>query len=186
MQGSTPPPPRIADRFQQSGPPSSAETWAKLRALAGQPGIINLGQGFPDFTAIPNAITYAKRALDQVTLNQYAPMGGAKRLKQVLSKYYGPTPPRHTPTATNTRYDPATEITVTTSGTEAVYCTMQALINPGDQVVVFEPSFPWYLPAIKLAGGIPLCIELQPPHFSLLHQDTVALLRSYFEADQKT
>ena len=199
MQESTSPPSRIADRFQQTGP-SSAETWAKLRALAGQPGIINLGQGFPDFTAIPNAITHAKHALDQVTLNQYAPMGGAMRLKQVLSKYYGPTPPRHTTatatntthydttaTATNTtHYDPTTEITVTTSGTEAVYCTMQALINPGDLVIVFEPSFPWYTPAIKLAGGIPLCIELQPPHFSLLHQDTLALLLSYFEADQKT
>ena len=114
MQESTSPPSRIADRFQQTGP-SSAETWAKLRALAGQPGIINLGQGFPDFTAIPNAITHAKHALDQVTLNQYAPMGGAMRLKQVLSKYYGPTPPRHTTaTATNkTHYDPATEITAT-------------------------------------------------------------------------
>jgi aspartate/methionine/tyrosine aminotransferase len=175
---------RIANRFQQTGP-SSAEIWAKLRAFAGQPGIINLGQGFPDFTALPEAIDHAKKALDTVSLNQYASMGGALRLKSALSNFYGQAPPRNattkdTTTDDRTFFNPNTEITVTTSGTEAVYCTMQAIVNPGDQVIVFEPSFPWYVPAIKLAGGIPICIELQPPHFSLLQEETLATLLSHF------
>ena len=175
----TPTTQRIARRFQQTGP-SSAETWATLRALAAQPNIINLGQGFPDFIPLPEAVAFAKAALDQTHLNQYAAMGGLSRLKQALSNFYGPTPSRMHSIKEPTLFDPTTEITVTTSGTEAVYSTMQALINPGDTVVVFEPSFPWYIPAIRLAGGTPICIELHAPHFSLLHEQTLASLHSSF------
>ena len=112
---------RIALRFQQKGP-SSAEVWAKLRSLANQSGIINLGQGFPDFLPIPNAVVAAKTALDQDHLNQYAAMGGSIRLKQALSKYYGKSPPRQPRNGnlnSSTPFNPTTEITVTTSGTEA-------------------------------------------------------------------
>ena len=109
---------RIALRFQQKGP-SSAEVWAKLRSLANQSGIINLGQGFPDFLPIPNAVVAAKTALDQDHLNQYAAMGGSIRLKQALSKYYGQAPPRNGNLNSSTPFNPTTEITVTTSGTEA-------------------------------------------------------------------
>ena len=112
---------RIALRFQQKGP-SSAEVWAKLRSLANQSGIINLGQGFPDFLPIPDAVVAAKTALDQDHLNQYAAMGGSIRLKQALSKYYGKSPPRQPRNGnlnSSTPFNPTTEITVTTSGTEA-------------------------------------------------------------------
>ena len=167
---------RVAQRFNQQGP-SSAEAWAKLRKLADGDGIINLGQGFPDFVAIPEAIEHAKRALDQPMLNQYAAMGGSLRLKTALSSLYGDLPSREISSSSNdakeaSTFNPLTEITITTSGTEAVYCTMQALVNPGDVVLVFEPSFPWYIPAIRLAGGTPITIELQPPHFSLLQKET--------------
>jgi len=176
---------RVAKRFRQTGP-SSAEAWAKLRALAGQPGIINLGQGFPDFIPMPEAIDFAKQAMDKPELNQYASMGGSIRLKKALSAYYGKAPSRDAvgsgSAAVSLPFDPNTEITVTTSGTEAVYCIFQALVNPGDTVVVMEPSFPWYSPAIKLAGGIPLTIELQPPTFSILHHDTLRKLRSVFDS----
>ena len=111
--------------------------------------------------------------------NQYAPMGGCPSLRTALSTMYGPCASRASRDSTNekeaeeeeeeedTPLDPTDEITVCTSGTEAIYAAMQALVDPGDSVVVFEPSFPWYVPAIKMAGGSPVCIKLHAPSFSL-------------------
>ena len=158
---------RVSQRCAQSG--GSAEAWAALRALAEQASV-NLGQGFPDFVALPRAVEAAREALLEPQLNQYAPMGGAPRLKAALGRLYGD------------EFDPDTEITVTTSGTEAVYACMQAIVNPGDRVVVFEPAFPWYVPAIKMAGGVPVTIELIAPEFSVLAPTTRAALETIFAA----
>ena len=149
---------RIARRHLEDSS-SSADTWAELRALAGKCHL-NLGQGFPDFIALPQALDAAKESIyESVENNQYGPMGGIQPLKEALANMYS----RRSHVCVDT-----THISITTSGTEAIYCAMQALVNPGDRVLVFEPCFPWYTHSIKQAGGIMTPVELYPPQFSLL------------------
>ena len=139
---------------------------------------MNLGQGFPDFTPIPEALSAAQAAIgENAKCNQYAPMGGIDSLKDALAEMYYP---KH-------GLPSSSQISVTTSGTEAVFAAMQALVNPGDHVLLFEPCFPWYASSIKLAGGIPVSVELQAPLFSLLDprtQESVAAVLGLDEPEK--
>ena len=154
---------RIARRHRQDGESSSASTWAELRKLADNCAI-NLGQGFPDFCPVPAAIEAACESLrESVSNNQYAPMGGIDLLKNALAGMY----------FRDCAIPPSLQISVTSSGTEAIYAAMQSLVNPGDHVLLFEPCFPWYVSAIKLAGGTPVVVELHSPTFSLLDPRTL-------------
>eukprot|EP01062_Namystynia_karyoxenos_P073657 TRINITY_DN70474_c0_g1_i1.p1 TRINITY_DN70474_c0_g1~~TRINITY_DN70474_c0_g1_i1.p1 ORF type:complete len:444 (+),score=142.04 TRINITY_DN70474_c0_g1_i1:76-1332(+) len=135
--------------------------WPKINALGAQEGVVNLGQGFPDFDSAPLARECATAALGDPRKNQYAPVGGLPQLKQAVADLAA----RQFPDAR--RPDPATEVCVVTSGTEAIFAAMQALINEGDEVLLFEPAFPWYLPCIRMAGGVPVSVELRAPHFAI-------------------
>lgn len=103
--------------------------------------------------------TASRTILSDGPHNQYSTIGGLPSLNAAISRLYG-----H-------RYglpvDPATEVVSTSSGTEALYCALQALIDPGDKVLLFEPFFPWYLPDVTLAGGEPIVVALQEPDYSL-------------------
>ena len=164
---------RIAERHQDKGS-SSAATWARLRALAGECSI-NLGQGFPDFTPIPSALSAAQAALGEPSNNQYSPMGGIDSLKSALAGFY----------FREDGLPPTYQISVTTSGTEAVFASMQALVNPGDRVLLFEPCFPWYASSIKLAGGIPVAVELHAPAFSLVDPRTLESIAAALDVDDQ-
>ena len=115
---------------------------------------INLGQGFPDFNADQRLLNLVTQAMSD-GFNQYPYMPGVASLRQVISDkvsaIYG-----H-------RYDPDTEVTVTSGATEAIMSTVLAVVNTGDQVIVLEPCYDSYLPAIKLAGGQAVCIPMNPP-----------------------
>jgi aspartate/methionine/tyrosine aminotransferase len=149
---------RAQEELKQSG---GASIWAQVTAMAVERKAINLGQGYPDFPGHSVARERAAKAiLDEPALNQYTPIGGLPALGGSISAYYGRAYPAEQ------HYDPASEVMVTASGTEALYVTMQALISPGDEVILFEPYFPWYLPAIRLAGGTPVVITLEPPRFA--------------------
>ncbi len=119
-------------------------------------GAINLGQGFPDYEIdlrLPGLIYEAMRAGH----NQYAPMPGLRELREViaarLSRRYGGS------------FDPEREITVTLGATEAIYSAVQALVGTGDEVIVFDPAYDSYEPAIELAGAHCVHVPLEPPHF---------------------
>jgi methionine aminotransferase len=117
---------------------------------------INLSQGYPDFPP-PEGL------LDRVTLhlrnghNKYAPMAGIPELRENIAT--------KTENLYGRRVDPDIEITVTSGATEALFCAIEALVHPGDEVIVFDPAFDSYDPAIRLAGGHAIHIPLTAPDF---------------------
>jgi methionine aminotransferase len=124
-----------------------------MSELARQHQAINLGQGFPDFDCAPalqNAVADALRAGH----NQYAPMAGVLALREAVSDKIA--------ALHGHRYDPESEITITAGGTQALMSAVLALVRPGDEVIVIEPAYDSYVPAIELAGGRPVYVPLDP------------------------
>tara|TARA_R110001583_G_scaffold117602_2_gene268753 strand:- start:2422 stop:3558 length:1137 start_codon:yes stop_codon:yes gene_type:complete len=127
-----------------------------MSAMASECGAINLSQGFPDFT--PN-----EYLLDRLSYhahngkNQYAPMNGIPELRQAIAtltkKCYGRA------------INPDTEITLASGATEALFVAIQAVVNPGDEVILLDPAYDSYAPAVTLAGGSCKHISLMPPHY---------------------
>lgn len=132
--------------------------FSEITALAVQYNAVNLGQGFPDF-ASPDFIKRAAAEAIAANMNQYAPSAGLMHLRRVVADEWER---RH-----NRSVDPDSEVSVTSGATEALAAIMQALLNPGDEAVVFEPAYDAYIPDIVMAGGHPLPVRLHPPdwHF---------------------
>ena len=172
--------PRLSQRALAEASTGGAAVWAKVLELAKPPGTINLGQGFPDFAGSASATAGAIDALQQGQHDQYTPVPGSERIRAAISGLYRrlyPDIPR-APGGGSRALDVATEVCVTTSGTEALYCAVLGLVDPGDEVVFFEPFFPWYLPCIRMAGGVPKPVTLCAPDFDLLSVE--AELRAAF------
>jgi methionine transaminase len=129
-----------------------------MSKLAADVGAINLSQGFPDFDCDPALVEAVARHM-RAGLNQYAPMQGVPALRQAIAGKYA-----HYHGA---RYDPDTEITVTSGATEAIFDAVASLVHPCDEVVVFEPCYDSYLPAIELNGGVPVVVSLRPPDYRI-------------------
>ena len=129
-----------------------------MSKLAAERGAINLSQGFPDFDCDPELVDAVARHMREGR-NQYAPMPGVPRLRDAISATYQR---RH-----GRAYDPDTEITVTSGGTEALFDAIAAVLHPGDEAIVLEPCYDSYVPAIELNGGIAVPITLQPPRFGV-------------------
>lgn len=133
-----------------------------MSQLAAQTGAINLSQGFPDFP-VDSALKDLVDVHVQRGNNQYAPMAGLLELRTAIALkkelLYG------------VQLDPHTEITITNGATEAIFSSITALIHPGDEVIVFEPAYDCYLPAIRLAGGIPVPIKLSSPDYRIDWQE---------------
>src|ERR1700744_6481308 len=129
-----------------------------MSALANEVGAINLSQGFPDYDCSPELIELISKAMREGH-NQYAPMAGVLSLPEQIAakveKLYGG------------KYDPVTEITVTAGGTQAIFTAISAVINPNDEVIIFEPAFDCYAPAIKVMGGVVKSLELHPPDYRI-------------------
>ncbi len=119
---------------------------------------INLSQGFPDFPVSPELIELIYQNL-KAGHNQYAPMPGVPLLRQVIADTVANTYQRPT--------DPETEVTITAGGTEALFATIAGLVRPGDEVILFDPSYDSYAPAIRLNGGVPVPINLTAPSFAI-------------------
>ncbi len=115
---------------------------------------INLGQGFPDFHPDSKLVDYVTQAMND-GYNQYPPMTGIPALRTAIAtkveQLYGKT------------YDQNTEITVTSGASEALMASILAFVHTGDEVIIIEPFYDLYIPAIKLAGGIPVIVSMQAP-----------------------
>jgi methionine aminotransferase len=139
-------------------PNAGVTIFTTMSRLALEHGAINLSQGFPDFNCAPELIDAVARYMREGH-NQYAPMPGTIPLREALAmkieRLYG-----H-------RYDPATEITVTSGATEALYATLTALVHPGDEVLLFQPAYDSYVPAIQLSGGTPVFVTMRPPEYRI-------------------
>lgn len=128
----------------------------EMSGLARETGAINLGQGFPDDPG-PEAVR--AKAADAVLngYNQYPPMAGLPELRQAVAGHYA--------RGQGLDLDWAGEITITSGATEALACSFLALIEPGDEVLVFQPFYDAYPPLIRRAGGVPRFLRLEPPHW---------------------
>jgi len=129
-----------------------------MSRMALEEGALNLSQGFPDFPVSEVLIDLIHRQMRDGH-NQYAPMPGAPSLRAaiaaVVEKSYGrPT-------------DFETEVTITAGGTEAIFATIAALVGTGDEVILFDPAYDSYAPAIRLNGGVPVHLNLTPPDFAI-------------------
>ncbi|HBH86574.1 MAG TPA: methionine aminotransferase [Syntrophaceae bacterium] len=127
-----------------------------MSKLANDTGAINLSQGFPDFDVDPELRDLVLKYM-ALGHNQYAPMQGVPALRQHISE--------KTKEMYGASYDPDTEITVTSGATEAIFSAITSVVNRGDEVVLFEPAYDAYAPAVLLAGGIPLYVALKYPDY---------------------
>ncbi|MBD2699865.1 methionine aminotransferase [Spirosoma sp. BT702] len=129
-----------------------------MSKLAAEVGAINLSQGFPGFDCSPELVSLVEHYLRR-GFNQYAPMTGVPTLREALAQ--------KTSDLYNVAYHPDTEVTITSGATEAIFAAVTAVIRPGDEVLVFEPAYDSYVPAIELNGGIPVYVTLTPPDYSI-------------------
>ena len=131
--------------------------FAEMSARAVATGSINLGQGFPDTDGPVKIAQIAADAILAGRGNQYPPGPGIPELRQAVAdhaaRFYG------------LRYDPADEILVTAGATEAVAAALLALVEPGDEVIAFEPYYDSYAANIAMAGGVRVPVTLRPPDF---------------------
>ena len=129
-----------------------------MSRMALEENAINLAQGFPGFGSDPVLLELVAK-YTRGGFNQYAPMSGVSELKQALA----------TKTQVSQGYypDPESEVTIVSGATEALFAAFTAIVHPGDEVIVLEPAYDSYVPAITLNGGIPIFVPLQSPDFSV-------------------
>lgn len=132
--------------------------FTRMTQLAQETGAINLSQGFPDF-APPTALLEAAARHLRDGQNQYAPMIGIAPLREQVARQIAR---RH-----GRQLDSQHEVTIVPGATEALFCAIQALVQPGDEVILLDPSYDSYAPAVHLAGGRCVHVPLQQPDFSI-------------------
>lgn len=143
-------PQRMARRVERLG----TSIFSEMSALALEHGAINLSQGFPDFAA-PELVKRAAIAAIRAEHNQYAPAIGVPALRQAIATTYARD--------YGLEADPAHEVTITSGATEAIFGAIMALVDPGDEVIVFEPAYDAYAPGVVMAGAVPRFVRLHPP-----------------------
>jgi N-succinyldiaminopimelate aminotransferase len=138
--------------------PFGTTIFAEMTALAQEHGAINLAQGFPDFEGPPEIVEAAVRALRSGD-NQYARSRGHPELVHAVAhtqkRYYG------------LEYDPMEEVVVFSGATEGIAASLLGILNPGDEVILFEPFYDSYPPGLALAGAVPRFLTLRFPDFTL-------------------
>ncbi len=153
-----------ADALAPIAPPPSrlpqvgTTIFTVMSTLAAEKQAVNLGQGFPDFDCDPRIVDAVSDAM-RAGLNQYPPMTGVPALRQAIAAkiaaLYGHA------------YDAEREITVTAGATQALLTAVLCCVHPGDEVIVFEPTYDSYLPSIELAGGKAVPITLDAPDYRI-------------------
>ena len=146
----------MSDNRHSKLPGHGTTIFTIMSQLALDAGAINLSQGFPDYSA-PDVLLDRVAHHLRAGHNQYAPMAGVPELRRGIAakteRLYG----RST--------DPDTEVTVTSGATEALFTAIEAFVHPGDEVIVFDPAYDSYDPAVQLAGGSAVHIPLSGPEF---------------------
>lgn len=145
-----------SNTFKSKLPQVGTTIFTVMSAMAQEYGAINLSQGFPDFPVSPQLIERIHYHMQQGR-NQYAPMPGLPVLGQAIAQKYT--------TAYQFPCDPDAQITITPGGTAALYACIAAFVHPGDEVIVLEPAYDSYIPAIVLQGGIPVPVALNPTDY---------------------
>lgn len=137
-------------------PAVGTSIFTRMTALANSVNALNLSQGFPGFEPDP---VLAERLAYHAShgKNQYSPAAGVPELRHQLSLKYG--------------YHEDTEITVTAGASEALFSAIASMVSPGDEVIIIEPAYDLYVPAVQLQGGIPVFVKMKYPDFSIDWQE---------------
>lgn len=129
-----------------------------MSQMAREAGAINLSQGYPDYDG-PARLRERLQHYVDAGFNQYAPLAGVPELRREIARkverFYGRTT------------DPDTEVTVTPGATEALFCAVHAVVHPGDEVILFDPVYDCYDPAVRLAGAVPVHVPTAPPEYRI-------------------
>jgi aminotransferase len=145
----------------------------EMTRLAMKHNAVNLSQGFPDFAA-PMEVKEAARQAISDDINQYAITWGAKPLRDAIVEKFARTQ--------RVSYHPEREITICCGSTEAMMASMMAIINPGDEIVVFEPFYENYGPDAILSGATPRFVKLQPPDWTYDERELAAAFGPHTKA----
>ena len=129
-----------------------------MSALATEYNAVNLGQGFPDYEMSEELISLVNEAMKK-GFNQYVPMQGYMPLREALSEKIQ--------SLYNTVTDPDTQITITPGGTYAIYTALTTILQPGDEVIIFEPAYDSYVPNVEINGAVPVLIDLEFPGYKI-------------------
>ncbi len=144
--------------IQSKLPDVSTTIFTIMSKMAQEHNALNLSQGFPGFESDKKLIDLVSNAMNEGH-NQYAPMAGhfalRERVCEKINTLYG------------SQYNPETEITITAGATQAIFTIISAFVSKGDEVIIFEPAYDCYEPAIILNGGKPINIPLKLPEFSI-------------------
>jgi methionine aminotransferase len=147
-------------------PDVGTSIFAVMSGLANEVGAINLSQGFPDFPISGELIELVSRFMRE-GYNQYAPMPGVLALREGIAAKTWDT--------YQMAYDPISEITITPGATEALFSIITSVVHPGDEVIIIEPAYDSYAPAIELCGGVVRHSVLQLPDYHV-HWDEIKSL----------
>jgi len=155
VQGS---PATVQERVVSKLPRIGLNIFTIMSALAVEYDAVNLGQGFPDFE-LPDTLSESLARHVADGRNQYAPMAGVLRLREQIAlkteRLYGHS------------VDPETELTITSGGTEALFAAIAAVVRAGDEVIVLDPCYDSYEPAIALQNAVTVHVPLSPPSFAV-------------------
>jgi len=150
--------PSYTGRLDSKLPHVGTTIFTVMSRLAAEHQAINLSQGFPDFDCTPELRALVTKHFN-AGVNQYPPMAGIAPLREAVAEkiasLYG------------TAYDPEQEVTIVPGATYAIYTAVAALIRPGDEVILFEPTYDSYGPAVEVHGGVPVYVQLRYPDYSI-------------------
>lgn len=143
------------ETFEQYG----ESVFTEISRKATEYDAVDLGQGFPGYLPPSGLRERLREVPDEVTNHQYAPASGTVSLKRELSDFYE--------NLYGLQYDPDTEITVTSGATEGIHAALLGLVNPGDEVIVFEPVYDQYVPVARRAGADVTVLPLREDTFGI-------------------
>ncbi len=143
--------------------------FAVMSKMASEYNAVNLSQGFPDFQISEELIDLVGKYMKNGN-NQYAPMPGVQVLREKISAKINKLYSRY--------YNPETEITITAGGTQALNSAITAIVNEGDEVIIFEPAYDSYSPVVKLNGGQSVYVTLEAPEYNVDWQEVNKLINS--------
>lgn len=150
--------PQYQGQFSSKLPNLKESIFSTMSRLALENNALNLAQGFPDFNPDEELLKLCRHYF-KTKNHQYAPMLGVLPLRETISqlveKWY------------SQKYDPQTEITIVPGATAGIYAAITALIKENDEVIIFEPNYDCYVPAIRLQGGKPVYVTLQHPAYQI-------------------
>jgi methionine aminotransferase len=129
-----------------------------MSSLASQYNAVNLGQGFPDYPMSDELIACVNEAMKK-GFNQYVPMQGYLPLREAIAEKIQ--------TLYGSFINPDTQITITPGGTYAIYTALTTILNPGDEVIIFEPGYDSYIPNVEINGAVPVLIDLKFPDYKI-------------------